>query len=553
VNWKRAWETQIAGSLQGQENRRAMRRTPRTTLTWLVSTGDGEETALLEARIQAALKSGLACTGYWGRSCEIKTNVTADSAELWPGSWPWAAGDYILFIDPDSGLFDALLVDEVTMATGTVALQLHAAVSRTYKQCTLCWPMLFGKLQVDPLAPSTLDKADIKLILVNTLPSPAVVPSCDDWCGHCNTDLWPIPGSPCSAETLAECLPLGTPTGLAIAGADAPCPTAAIHSLTPTLSWGAVTGAAGYVVKIFTGSCGGTLLHTSAVQSGASYAVPGGVLNYATTYYWRVTATPLSGWCDGEASACCAMTTCTQLTAATGLKVDGSSCPTATFGSETPTLTWTAVTGAASYVVKIYHGSCGGTLIHTSTTLSSPSYAVPSGVLDTCQAFYWTVTANPASGYCSAVTSSCCTATPSCPGSSFTLSFDPASMVLTCGSVLGALATEVASITNLVIGPSGSAVLGTMLNKSWDHGEPDCSGAPDNGPTTTNIVCSIGCSAGVCTIRITYGGGTAIEFFNGTVTDTGGCCLTFANTATYIDGLGHDHPRGGSITAVRTS
>ena len=298
VSWKRSWQTTIAGALQGHETRRSLRRIPRVTLNWLVTTLSAEESAVLETRINAALKSGLACTGYWGHACEIASDVTGTTAALYPGSWPWAAGDYILFIDPDSNAFDAIKVDGVSGNT----LTLHSSISQTYKACWLAWPILFGKLQCDPLAPFTSDKLDVKLTLLNALPPPATVPGETDWCGHCNPGSTSIPGSPIPPP----CISMSAPTGLHVDGHD--CPTASFNSLTPTLTWGAVTGAASYQVKIYSGSCGGTLLHTSPTLSSATYTVPGGVLtSMCGAYYWQVTATASSGYCSNETSSCCEM------------------------------------------------------------------------------------------------------------------------------------------------------------------------------------------------------------------------------------------------------
>src|ERR1017187_1091738 len=176
VTWKRSWQTTIAGALQGQEDRRALRRIPRVMLNWLITTLSTEESAVLETRINAALKSGLACTGYWGHAAEIASDVTGTSAAIEPGSWPWAAGDYVLFIDPTTGTFDAIKVDSVSGST----LTLHTSVSQTYKACWLCWPIIFGKLQCDPLAPFTSDKVDVKLTLLHAVPSPATVPRSEE-------------------------------------------------------------------------------------------------------------------------------------------------------------------------------------------------------------------------------------------------------------------------------------------------------------------------------------------------------------------------------------
>ena len=440
VTWKRSWQTEIAGALQGQEDRRSLRRVPRVTLQWLITTLSTEETALLEATIQAALKSGLACTGYWGRAGEIKTAVTASTAELWPGSWPWAAGDYILFVDPDTGLYDAILVDSVAGNT----LVLHTAVSRTYKACGLCWPIIFGKLKADPLAPMTSDKAEVKLTLLNALPSPATVPSCDDWCGHCNAALAAIPGSPCSAEKLAECTPLLPPTALTVDSTACSESPITVNRLTPTLSWTPPIGAAGYIVEIFTGSCGGTLIHTSPVQNTASYTVPGGALDVGTTYYWRVKATPASGYCAGEVSPCCALTT---------------ACPTITLDDTLPDGN---VGAPYTGTIIATGGSSPYNYLKTSGTLppglTLATNGVLSGVPTACGEFAFTVTA----AYAEVCTGSreylvkifCPTCSPDCSG---------------CGETVG---VTLSGFTGAKVGLNRSWLAHNAGNGSWDDAPP---------------------------------------------------------------------------------
>ncbi len=374
VTWKRSWQTEIAAALQGQEDRRALRRIPRVALTWLLTTLSAEETATVETWIQAALKSGLACTGYWGRACEISVDVTSTSAELYPGSWPWAAGDYILFVDPVTHAFDAILVDSVAGNT----LTLHAAVSQTYKACGLCWPIVFGKLKTDPLAPFTSDKADIKLTLLNALPSPASVPEAGDWCGHCNPALEPI-------GLQYVCTPLLPPTALEVNSTACSSSPITVNCLTPTLSWTAPTGAAGYLVEIFSGSCGGTLIHTSPTQTDPNYTVPGGVLDFNTTYYWRVTATPSSGYCEGEASPCCTMATACPTITLSGTYPGGA------VGTPYSSNAVTASGGASPYT----YGQTSGTLPPGLTLATNGTLA---GTPTTCGDYTFTVTATDANG-----------------------------------------------------------------------------------------------------------------------------------------------------------
>ena len=75
------------------------------------------------------------------------------------------------------------------------------------------------------------------------------------------------------------------------------------------MSWDALDSIADYHVQIFSDHCASALVHTSPSLSHPTYTVPDGVLEWDHTYYWRVTTTPASGYCPGDPSACCAITT----------------------------------------------------------------------------------------------------------------------------------------------------------------------------------------------------------------------------------------------------
>lgn len=78
----------------------------------------------------------------------------------------------------------------------------------------------------------------------------------------------------------------------------APANKASNVSVTPTLSWNAVSGADTYGVRISTAVNFRSVLYSTDNISGTSFTVPSGELNYSTTYYWQANATA-----DGVTSA----------------------------------------------------------------------------------------------------------------------------------------------------------------------------------------------------------------------------------------------------------
>lgn len=63
----------------------------------------------------------------------------------------------------------------------------------------------------------------------------------------------------------------------------------------------------------------------------------------------------------------------------------------------TPTLTWSTASGATSYSVKVSFSPTLASPIYT-TTVTGTSHLLPSGVLTTCQTYYWGVTASNSGG-----------------------------------------------------------------------------------------------------------------------------------------------------------
>lgn len=98
----------------------------------------------------------------------------------------------------------------------------------------------------------------------------------------------------------------GTPAAVALT---APADNATSVPTSPTLTWGAITGASGYLVQVATDAAFTNIVATSTVTT-TSYTVPT-ALNTSTPYFWRVRATNPCG--DGAFSPTFRFTTGFQI------------------------------------------------------------------------------------------------------------------------------------------------------------------------------------------------------------------------------------------------
>lgn len=139
----RWWETEIADSEFGQESRFGLRAVPRKVLKWDVTAQDLQEQSQLADRILAAMRSGLACAPHWGRGSVLVNRVTGVTVTIETSLWPWAADDYLIFID-DNGDYE---VAQILTAVGTT-ITLTASVASPHSSVYV-WPLIFGRFSVD--------------------------------------------------------------------------------------------------------------------------------------------------------------------------------------------------------------------------------------------------------------------------------------------------------------------------------------------------------------------------------------------------------------------
>jgi len=140
---ERWWETEVADSEFGQESRFGLRAVPRKVLQWTVTAKDLQEQSQLADRILTAMRSSLACAPHWGRGSELVNRVTAATVTIETSLWPWAADDYLIFIDED-GDYE---VAQILTAVGTT-ITLTQSVSSPHAGVYI-WPLIFGRFSID--------------------------------------------------------------------------------------------------------------------------------------------------------------------------------------------------------------------------------------------------------------------------------------------------------------------------------------------------------------------------------------------------------------------
>jgi hypothetical protein len=174
-------------------------------------------------------------------------------------------------------------------------------------------------------------------------------------------------------------------------------------SLTPTFSWGAVSGATHYGLYI-RDTVTGVLVFDSEARgislTGTSYTLPSGILVEERLYRWNMRAGNAAGW--GPFSTAWTFTTGTILRAPTVAPSHISPANDARDVSLTPTFSWGAVSGATHYGLYI-RDTVTGVLVFDSEargiSLTGTSYTLPSGILVEERLYRWNMRAGNAAGW----------------------------------------------------------------------------------------------------------------------------------------------------------
>jgi endonuclease/exonuclease/phosphatase family metal-dependent hydrolase len=172
----------------------------------------------------------------------------------------------------------------------------------------------------------------------------------------------------------------------------APAPGSAGASTGPLFDWTDASGATSYTLTVDDNSdFSSPIITQTPVVS--QYQAPANVLSSGATYFWRVTASNAGGT---TASTPASSSFTTQVAAPGSFTL--ASPADGTSGLDlTPTLAWTASGGAITYRVRVADNA---DLLNAyeQAGLVSVSFDIPSGVLDACGEYWWSVDATNAGG-----------------------------------------------------------------------------------------------------------------------------------------------------------
>ncbi|HAD81076.1 MAG: hypothetical protein A2273_11900 [Candidatus Edwardsbacteria bacterium RifOxyA12_full_54_48] len=162
-------------------------------------------------------------------------------------------------------------------------------------------------------------------------------------------------------------------------------------ALSPTLSWLASSGAASYTLQYDTDSLFGGAVSQSGL-TGTSLQIKG--LGNATTYYWRVNASNNAG-VSGWSAIRCFTTTATALPVKPVLNAPANG---DTGVSKSPTLIWTASSGASNYGLQVATNNSfhPASMIYSQSGLTGTGQSILG--LDPGIDYYWRVNASNIAG-----------------------------------------------------------------------------------------------------------------------------------------------------------
>lgn len=167
VEWERRWETGLASTTRGNEEREAMRSIGLKAIAWHGQTRTLEERAELEWAVREALEIGKACAPFWGRGTPLAADCTGTTVTLANNLWGFAPTEFIFLFDQAARQWEVRAISSVA---GNVLTLSGGAVARTYGAGTLAWPLIFGKLVCEEMGAGENWRGEPRLRIVETEP-----------------------------------------------------------------------------------------------------------------------------------------------------------------------------------------------------------------------------------------------------------------------------------------------------------------------------------------------------------------------------------------------
>lgn len=225
----------------------------------------------------------------------------------------------------------------------------------------------------------------------------------------------------------------------------APAAAATGVSLSPTITWNAVNNATGYRLSVGTSSGGTNIVNNQDLGNVTSYALSS--LQFNTQYYYT-----LSSYNGAISSAACSEQTFTTA----NISCPTITAPTASAGnvSLTPTISWSASSGATGYKISV-GTTAGGTDVLNNVDLGNVTSYTFGSALANGTKYYYTV-----NSYASAAVSSGCTernfTTICVPVNAFSENFDSvtAGAWPLCWGKVGVNGSSYTQASNAISGPN---------------------------------------------------------------------------------------------------
>lgn len=172
----RSWLDGLAAAVDTAEDRQSLRDQPVVSLGWEILPCDPVEARMLEDRVRAALKSGLAVSAYWGRAFKFASAASGSTIYLEATRWRFHAGQKLFFRVAGrcshEDEWEIATVEYAHPCRTPVLVKLTGALTGSYPAGGLCWPLIWGKFEAEELAALNLGRGTLQVRISQRVPFP---------------------------------------------------------------------------------------------------------------------------------------------------------------------------------------------------------------------------------------------------------------------------------------------------------------------------------------------------------------------------------------------